>query len=138
MYNYKGQNNFQLLATACAIVFASCITEDFSSVDYSIDNRSDFKLEIVSQNWLNIKLDTSVISAGDKLIFYNDFKESINFDEYLNTFNELPFDMLKITERSGKKLDKELFDIENWEVDERTESCRNGELILVLENENFQ
>jgi len=132
MYNFT---KYPLSLVVISLLIISC--DPRFTVDFSIENSSTFDIEIIHGDWdLNSeKKDTSIISENTKLIFTKFSSLGAKTEDFLDDLNTVP--EIQITTTTGKKINKDITDIENWRKNYPPDKGGTGEVMLQVHKEDF-
>ena len=105
-------------------------------VEYVIDNTSDYKIVIESEDNFENR-DTSIISSHTKLVFYEDWGIGSNTESYLDALDFIPLKIINIHSIDHIEYNKDELDITNWNKYYHFSRGGTGEVVLFVRNEDF-
>jgi len=125
--------NKLFLLTGICLLLASC--DPRYDIYYIVDNQSDHSLTIIRPYSDNEYLDTSFIATNTELLFDSDFGYGWTYDEVQTIDSIAPYVILN---QDSIKFNKDITDIENWDINCRKRGDCAGSFTLTVTNEDFQ
>ena len=108
------------------------------SIVYLICNDSGNNITIEFMSPFDTAWSQNNIATGTELNFYNDFGIGMSTQRYMENYNGLPFDSLRIQNNEGKEPNKDILDSDFWLFFFPDKEYFTGSIKLELISSDFQ
>ena len=116
------------------LMFFGC--DPVYDIELVVENNSSSSIQIVSSDFQ--PNDTSRISPGTKLVVFNFYGLGSTTEDKLESIVEIPLDTLEISKGNGTHINKNVFEISNWEKKNPDFDGGQARIILTVTENDFE
>ena len=105
-------------------------------IEMVVENNSSDNIQIVSSEFSPNEVTT--ISPGTIIVIYDYSGVGVETETQLESIVELPFETLQITNKYDRPLNKDVFDLNNWEKVNPDFDGGQARISLIVEDSDFE